>query len=92
MSEQALIEVPVSQTTFDRLVEFAKAEDRSVSEVIEELVFDHERREIMNRSAEAMRFLQEEAIRNGTAGMTMDEIDAEIAEDRREIAMARKSA
>jgi hypothetical protein len=92
MSEQALIEVPVTQTVFDQLVQFAKAEDRSVSEIIEVLVFDYERREVMRRSAEAMRRLQEEARRNGTAGMTLDEINQEIAAARKEITSARESA
>lgn len=92
MSEQLLIEVPVTQTVFNQLLQFAKAEDRSVSEIIEDLVLDYERREAMRRSAEAMRRLQEEAVRNGTAGMTMDEVNEEIAAARKETANARQSA
>jgi predicted CopG family antitoxin len=92
MSEQLLIEVPVTQTVFNQLLQFAKAEDRSVSEIIEDLVLDYERREAMRRSAEAMRRLQEEAVRNGTAGMTMDEVNEEIAAARKDMANPWQSA
>jgi predicted CopG family antitoxin len=92
MSEQTLIEVPVTRTVFDQLVHVAKTENRSVSEIIGDLVIESERREVMRRSGEAMRRLQEESVRNGTSTMTMDEINDEIAVARREMASARKSA
>ncbi|MCL2014959.1 MAG: hypothetical protein FWG68_01775 [Defluviitaleaceae bacterium] len=43
-----------------------------------------EGKEIMRQAREAIRELQEEAVRNGTSGMTMDEINEEIALYRKE--------
>jgi hypothetical protein len=93
VSTSGLVEVRISQSSYERLRQYASRENRSITELVEESIQQaEERREAMRRSADAMRSLQEEAARNGTASMTMDEINEEIAAARREMASARQGA
>jgi hypothetical protein len=85
MPNQILIDLKVSQPTFEMLERFAADEDRSAEAVLEDSIRLYaERVEAFRRMGEAMERMRAEAARNGTSTMTMDEIDAEIAAVRAE--------
>jgi len=93
MSTNGLVEVRISQSSYERLTEQANRENRSVTDLVEESLRQaEERREAFRRMGEAMAAMQQEAVRNGTSNMTMDEINEEIAAARREMAVTAKSA
>jgi predicted transcriptional regulator len=93
MSVATVVEVPISQTVYQRLKRRAEEENRDVTDVIEEALIDsEERREAFRRMGEAMERSQAAAILNGTSEMTMEEINEEIALARREAELLRKSA
>jgi hypothetical protein len=93
MADQSLVEVPITRTSFDLLVQLAAERNRSAAEVIQDaLLREKEFRDVMRRSAEALASMQEESERNGNCNMTLEEIDEEIAATRREMAAMAKSA
>jgi predicted CopG family antitoxin len=93
MSVATVVEVPISQTVYQRLKRRAEEEKRDVTDVIEEALTDAEdRREAFHRMGEAIKSLQEQSVINGTSEMTMDEINEEIALMHREQQELRKFA
>ncbi len=93
----SILSVPVSQATYDRLATRAASEGRTIAEVLEDTILAAERAatercEDFRRMGEAVKFLQEQSVLNGTSDMTMDEINEEIAAMHREQAALRKTA
>ncbi len=79
------IAVPISKTAYDQLVTLAKEHNRTVMEVVEDAIRAYDVREAFRQSAKAMKSIQEEATRNGTSTMTLEDINEEIAAARREM-------
>ena len=91
MADQRLTEIPVTQNDFEQLLQFAKASDKTIAEVVSDLLREHEYRELLRKSAIAMAEIQAEAQRNGTCNMTLDEINEEIEAARRDMALAKSA-
>jgi hypothetical protein len=91
MAEQRLTEIPITEADFEQLLQFAKASDKTIAEVVSDLLREHEYRELLRKSAIAMGEMQAEAQRNGTCNMTLDEINEEIEAARRDMALAKSA-
>jgi hypothetical protein len=93
MADQSLIEVPITRTSFELLLQLAEEESRSAADVIHDaLLREKQFRDVMRRSAEAMARMQEISERHGNCNMTLEEINEEIDAARREMAARAKWA